>query len=120
MTGGKTGEQCNVDWSAAFALAARDGPSALVRAMTVAMRHECVALVERYEDLLTRQRATCNEILAQQQAEFEQRCVTFERELLARIDNELGPTITTLRQELAAANAELARLRQLAAPQPVH
>jgi len=110
-------EKRNVDWSVVFRLAARAGPEELVRALTTAMKTECAALAENYEALIARQRATaratCNEILAQQQAEFEQSYATLKRELLAKIDNE----VTTLRRELAVAHAELDRLR---AAQPVH
>ena len=108
-------EQRNIDWTVVFATAARAGPQELVRALTTAMKTECAALAEKYDALLTHQRAaaraTCSEIIAQQQAEFEQRYATVKHELLAKIENELGPVITTLRRELAAANAELARLR---------
>jgi hypothetical protein len=102
-----------VDWTAVFTIAARAGPEQLVAALTTAMQHECAALAAKYEDLLTRQRATCDEILAQERAEFEQHYTALRRELFAKIDNE----VTTLRRELAAANAELARLR---AAQPAH
>jgi hypothetical protein len=108
-------EKRNVDWSVVFGLAARAGPRELVRALTTAMETECAALAEKYDALLAHQRAaaraTCDEILAQQLAEFEQRYATLKRELFAKIDNEAAPVITALRQELAAANAELARLR---------
>lgn len=108
-------EKRNVDWSVVFRLAARAGPEELVRALTTAMKTECAALAEKYDALLAHQRAaaraTCDEILVQQQAELEQRYAALKDKLLARIDNELGPVITTLRRELAAANAELARLR---------
>jgi len=80
-------EKRNIDWTAAFALAARAGPRELVRAMTTAMEHEFAAFTEKYDATLARQRATFNEIIAQQHAEFEQRYA----ELLTMIDNELGP-----------------------------
>jgi len=111
-------EKRNVDWSVVFRLAARAGPEELVRALTSAMKTECAALAEKYEALLARQRAaaraTCDEILAQQRAEFAQYNTALKHELLAKIENELVPVITALRRELAAANAELARLRAAA------
>jgi len=106
-------EQRNVDWSVVFAIAARAGSRELIRALTTAMGHEttamerkCTALAEKY-----------NASLAQQHAEFEQHYAALRRELFAKIDNELGPLIKTLRQELAAARAEIDRLRAL---QSVH
>jgi hypothetical protein len=110
-------EKRNVDWTVVLGLAARAGPRELVRALTTAMEHECTALAEKYDASLARQRADYDEILAQQRAEFEQRYAVLKRELFAKIDNELGPVITALRRELAAANAELDRLR---ATQPAH
>ena len=111
-------EKRNVDWSVVFRLAARAGPQELVRALTTAMQTECAALAEKYEALLAHQRAaaraTCNEILAQERAEH---YAALKHELLAKIDNELAPIITTLRRELAAARAEIDRLR---AAQPAH
>jgi len=72
-------------------------------------------LTEKYDAMLARQRATarstCDELLCAQRAEFEQHYTALRHELLARIDNELGPVITALRQELAAALAEVDRLR---------
>jgi hypothetical protein len=111
-------KQRNIDWTVVFGLAARAGSRELVRALRTAMEHECTAAIEQFDATLARQRAecdaalarqraTCDEILAQQHAEFEQRYAA----LLTMIDNELGPVIKALRQELAAANAELARLR---------
>jgi len=110
-------EQRKVDWTAAFQLAARAGPRELVRALVTATEYERATAIEKFDAMLARQRAECDEIFAQQQAEFEQRYAALEHELLAKIDNELGPVITALRRELAAANAELARLR---AAQPAH
>ena len=114
-------EKRNVDWSVVFALAARAGPRELVRALTTAMETEFAAFTEKYDAILARQRATaratCDELLCAQQAEFEQRYAALEHELLGKIDSELGPVITALRRELAAAQAEIARLR---AAQPVH
>ena len=72
------------------------------------------ALDFKFDAALAQQRAECDEILAQERAE---RYAALERELLAKIDNELGPVITTLRRELAAALAEIDRLR---AAQPAH
>jgi len=100
-------KQRNIDWTVVFGLAARAGSRELVRALRTAMEHECTAAIEQFDATLARQRATCDEILAQQRAEFEQRYAA----LLTMIDNELGPVIKALRQQLAAANAELARLR---------
>ena len=58
------------------------------------MKTECAALAEKYEALLAHQRAaaraTCNEILVQDRAEH---YAALEHELLAKIDNELGPII---------------------------
>jgi len=101
----------NVDWTAVFAIAARTGPEELVRALTIAMKTECAALAEKYEALLAQQRATCDEIFCAQQAEFEAHHAALRDELLAKIDDEFFPIITTLHRELAAANAEIARLR---------
>lgn len=55
----------NVDWTAAFALAARAGPRALVRALQAAVEHERVTAIEQFDAMLARQRAECDEILAQ-------------------------------------------------------
>ena|SRR5262249_23879416 len=100
-------KQRNVDWAVAFELAARAGPHELVRALTTAMEHECTTAIEKFD-------AT----LARQSAEFEQRFTALKHELLAKIDDELlAPVITALRRELAAAHAELDRLR---AAQPAH
>jgi hypothetical protein len=107
----------NVDWTVVLGLAARAGPRELVRALTTAMEHERTAAIEKFDAILARQRATCDEILAQQRAEFEQRYAALRDELLAKIDDELGLVITTLRRELATARAELDRLR---AAQPAH
>jgi len=115
-------EKRNIDWTAAFALAARAGPRALVRALQTAVEHERAVAIENFDATFARQRATCEEIialqraehdadLARQRAEYQQQRTALRSELLAKIENELGPMITTLRQELAAANAELARLR---------
>jgi len=105
-------EKRNVDWSVVFALAARAGSHELVRALTTAMKTECAALAAKYEDLLAHQRATCDEILCAQQAEFEQGHAELRCELLAMIDNE----VTALREKLAAALAEVDRLRAAAQP----
>jgi|SRR5215831_3564510 len=111
-------EKRNVDWSVVFRLAARAGSEELVCALQSAMQHECTALAAKYEDLLARQRAaaraTCNEILAQERAEH---YAALRQELSAKIDNEFGPLIKTLRQELEAARTEIDRLRAL---QSVH
>ena len=92
-----------------------DWPRALPRCRRC--RASCGRAIEQFDATLARQRATYDEILVQQQAEFEQRYAALRDELFAKIDNELGPVIATLRRELAAANAELARLR---AAQPAH
>jgi hypothetical protein len=133
-------KQRNVDWAVAFELAARAGPHELVRALTTAMEHECTTAIEKFDATLARQRAECDTMLAQQRAdydaslarqetecdaalarqsaEFEQRFTALKHELLAKIDDELlAPVITALRRELAAAHAELDRLR---AAQPAH
>src|SRR5262249_55184117 len=81
-------EQRNIDWTAAFALAARAGPHALVRALSTAMETEFAAFPEKYDAILARQRATCddNDFVAQllleliarrgrQAAEFSRRAV---------------------------------------------
>src|SRR5262249_1604359 len=54
-------EQRNIDWTAAFALAARAGPHALVRALSTAMETEFAAFTEKYDAILARQRATCDD-----------------------------------------------------------
>jgi hypothetical protein len=92
----------NVDWSVVFALAARAGPHELTRALKTAMEYQYTTATEQFDATLARQRA-----------EFERNYATLRNELLAMIDNE----VTTLRRELATANAELARLR---AAQPSH
>jgi hypothetical protein len=126
-------KQRKVDWTVAFELAARAGPQELIRALQTAVEHEGAAITEKYDasiarqraecdDMLAqlradydaslaRQRATCDEIFAHQDAEFEQRFAALKHELLAKIENEFHPVITALRRELAAAHAELARLR---------
>jgi len=101
----------NVDWTAAFALAARAGPRALVRALTTAVEHERAAAIEKFDATLARQRATFNETLAQERAEFERCHAALRDELLAKIDNEAAPVITALRRELAAARTEIDHLR---------
>jgi hypothetical protein len=106
-------EKRNIDWTAAFALAARAGPHELIRALRTAMEYQYTTATEQFDATLARQRATFDEILAQERAEFERNYATLRNELLAMIDNE----VTTLRRELEAANAELARLRAL---QPAH
>ena len=93
------------------------GTEAVVRAPADGYTLLYVTTANAINATLARQRATYDEILVQQQAEFEQRYAALRDELFAKIDNELGPVIATLRRELAAANAELARLR---AAQPAH
>ena len=121
-------KQRKVNWSVVLGLAARAGPQELVRALTTAMEHDCTAIAEKYDASiaqlradydanLTRLRADYDASLACQDAEFEQRFAALKHELLAKIENEFHPVITALRRELAAANAELARLR---AAQPAH
>jgi hypothetical protein len=106
-------EKRNIDWTAAFALAARAGPRALVRALTTAMETEFAAFTEKYNALFARLRADYDADLVQLRAEYEQRYVALRHELLTMIDDE----VTALRRELAAANAELDRLR---AREPTH
>jgi hypothetical protein len=81
------------------------------------MEHEYTTATEKFDAMLARQRATaratCDELLCAQRAEFEQHYAALRHELLGRIDNELGPIITTLRRELAAARTEIDRLRAL-------
>jgi succinate dehydrogenase flavin-adding protein (antitoxin of CptAB toxin-antitoxin module) len=103
----------NVDWSVVFAIAARAGPRELVRALTTAMETEFAAFTEKYNALFARLRADYDADLVQLRAEYEQRYVALRHELLTMIDDE----VTALRRELAAANAELDRLR---AREPTH
>jgi hypothetical protein len=63
-----------------------------------------------------RQRSEFDATIATERAALEQRYAALKCELLAKIENELQ-TAAALRQELAAAHAELDRLRAL---QPAH
>jgi len=126
-----TKQRKNIDWTVAFELAARAGSHELIRALQAAVEHERTAFTEEYDAIVARQRSEYEALLAHQRdgyeaiiaaerAKLEQQFAALERKLLTKVENEFAVEYAALRRELAAAHAELARLRPSPAPQPAH